>query len=507
MKPFLFFFLMLQVSFSQAQEVRARVLDAATKQPVPYANVLFAENRGLVTNEEGFFGYNPEEEKMPKTIRISSLGYELMEIAPGAIVNEVIFLKPTSIELGEVFLSDKHLSAKEIIKKVKEEVGNNYNFDNSRKRIFLRQSDYNHVRRFDVEVDKSTIAGIDQALMNEISNKIPKLSDSYKEVLGDIYGNYDSQKLRIVKAANLHNPQSTQNLEQLTNHLQSLFINNVKDRSYLKVRSGIIGFKIDEEEVKEEFLVKEKKPAKEKTAEEKKKELAQRKTDLKTHSAGDVQKLMSGMFWKGDITFNLFEKTGKYKFTHNGFAWIDNAAVYVIDFEPKRGADFKGRIYINTTDYGVHRLEYENVKPLSKFGLFGISMADDVYRGKMIFVKDEAGKYNLSYVEQETGETVGINRPLTIIEKNKYVPGRRKQNELDLDLKMKISQVQKLQLVVYEHERLAPGVLENLAAATDFEYQTFKVYNPDFWSGHNIIEPNTAIKNFTALEADEEESL
>ncbi len=505
MKSFLFFLLLLQVHVLQAQEIRAQVLDAATKQPVPYANVIFAENRGLVTNEEGTFSYNPQKEKSPEIIKISSLGYELLEIAPKEISEGIILLKPATIELREVFLSNKNLSAKEIIKKVKEEVNNNYNFDNSRKRIFLRESDISYVRRFDLEVDKSTIAGIDQDLMNEISSKIPKVSDSYKEILADMYGNFDSQKVNIIKAANLYDPQSTQSLEQVTDRLNSLFMNTLKDRSYLKIRSGIIGVKVDEEELREEFLEKEEK--KEKTPEEKEKILAERKKNLKKNSNSRINRLMDGMFWKEDITFNLFDKANKYRFTQNGYAWIDNATVYVIDFEPKRGADFKGRIYVNTEDYGVHRLEYENVKPLKKFRLFGISTKDDVYRGKMIFVKDEAGKYNLSYLERETGESVGIDRPLTIIEKNKHVPGRRKQNELDLDLKFNISQVNKLQLVVYESETMPAAGLSEIPEPEDFEYETFKVYNPDFWNGYNIIEPNAAIKSFTALGNEEEGSL
>ena len=503
MRVLFFLFVILQAAFSQAQEVKARVLDASSKQPVPYANVILAENRGLVTNEEGYFEYNPEDEKLPEIIKISSLGYELLEIAPEEISGGVVFLIPASIELREVFLSNENLSAKEIIKKVKEEVSNNYNFSNSRKRVFLRESDYSYVRRFDLEVDKSTIAGIDQNLMDEISGKIPKVSDSYKEVLADIYGNYDTQKVNIIKAANLHNPQSTKSLEELTDHLNSLFMNTLKDRSYLKIRSGIIGIKVDEDELKEEFVVKEQK--KEKTPEEKEKARLQSRKNLQKGSVSKVQRLMNGMFWKEDITFNLFEKSGKYKFKKNGFAWIDNASVYVIDFEPKRGADFKGRLYVNTKDYGVHRLEYENVKPLKKFRLFGISTADDVYRGKMIFTKDEAGKYNLSYMERETGESVGVHRPLTIIEKNKHVKGRRKQNELDLDLKLNVSQVNKLQLVVYENEAMPAGSLNNITPKEDFEYQTFKVYNPEFWNGYNIIEPNTAIKNFVALDADAED--
>jgi hypothetical protein len=501
MRFFIFIFLLLQFQFSNAQEVRAQVLDAGSKQPVPYANVIFAENRGLVTNEEGHFSYNPENEDLPEMIKISSMGYELLEVAPKDISGGIIYLKPASIELREVFLSNKNLSAKEIIQKVKEEVNNNYSFDNSRKRVFLRESDYNYIRRFDIEVDKSTIGGIDQKLMNEITARVPKVSDSYKEVLADVYGNYDSQKLQIIKAANLHNPQSTKSLEQLTEHLSTLFTNTLKDRSYLKVRSGIIGVKIDEDEVREDFLEKENKLVTEKTPEEKEQALEKRKNSLNTGTASKLKGLMNGMFWKEDITFNLFEKSNKYQYSLNGYAWIDNATVYVIDFEPKRGADFKGRLYVNTVDYGVHRLEYENVKPLKKFRLFGISTADDVYRGKMFFVKNENGKYDMSYLERETGETVGVSRPLTIIEKNKHVPGRRKQNELDLDLRIKISNVRKLQLVVYENEAMA-SIPET--AAADFEYKTFKVYNPDFWSGHNIIEPNAAIKSFVAPESEEE---
>lgn len=501
MRSFLFLFLMLQVQLLQAQEVKARVLDASSKKPVPYANIILSENRGLVTNEEGYFSYNPKDRVLPEMIKISSLGYELLEIDPQKISEEIIYLKPSTVELREVFLTNKNLSAKEIIEKVKEEVSNNYNFSNSRKRIFLRESDFNYVRRFDLEVDKSTIAGIDQNLMNEISNRIPKVSDSYKEVLADIYGNYDKQKVNIIKAANLYNPQSTQSLEELTDRMNSIFMNTIKDRSYLKIRSGIIGMKVDEEELND----LEKEIKKEKTPIEKEKERLENRESLQKGSDSKVQNLMNGMFWKEGITFNLFDKSNKYKYKMNGFAWIDNATAYVIDFEPKRGADFKGKVYVNTEDFGVHRLEYENVKPLKKFRLFGISTADDVYRGKMIFTKDEAGKYNLSYMERETGESFGLDRPLTIIEKNKHVKGRRKQNELDLDLRLNVSQVNKLQLVVYETEAMPAGNLNNIAIKDDFDYQTFKVYNPEFWSGYNIIEPNTAIRNFVALEAEAED--
>ncbi len=116
----------------------------------------------------------------------------------------------------------------------------------------------------------------------------------------------------------------------------------------------------------------------------------------------------------------------------------------------------------------------------------------------MIFKKDENGKYNPGYLEIEKGESFGIHRPLKIIEKNKFVKGRIKQNELDLKIRINTGQLTKHQLVVYEDFPLDENGFEDIDLSTSFEYQTFKVYNPEYWKGYNIIEPNTAIKAFTA---------
>lgn len=156
---------------------------------------------------------------------------------------------------------------------------------------------------------------------------------------------------------------------------------------------------------------------------------------------------------------------------------------------------------MNTTDYGVHRLDYENVKPLKRFRLFGISAADDVYAGKMIFSKNEQGKYLPRYIEQQRGETFGLERPLTIIEKNKVVPGRNKQNELDLDLDLSFSQVNTYQFVIYESAPLERSAFEKVESKKEFDFATFKTYNPEYWAGTNIIEPNAAIQQFTTLDA------
>lgn len=255
----------------------------------------------------------------------------------------------------------------------------------------------------------------------------------------------------------------------------------------------------------EEFRkeIKEETKVVEKTPEEQEKELTKKQKELQVSANGKIRNLLKTIFWKEDIILNIFEKSNKYRFTVEGYARLENNIVYVLSFEPKRGADFRGKMYVNTLDYGIHRLDYENVKPLSKFRLFGISVIDDVYRGKMIFAKNEQGKYYPRYIEKEEGEGFGLERPLTIIEKNKFVKGRRKQNELDLDIKLKMGQTSKYQLVVYENKTMEEAAYQALKTSDEFDYQTFKAYNPEFWAGYNIIEPNAAIKAFTALEQED----
>ncbi|HSP13065.1 MAG TPA: hypothetical protein VLO29_11115, partial [Salegentibacter sp.] len=256
--------------------------------------------------------------------------------------------------------------------------------------------------------------------------------------------------------------------------------------------------KVDADEFAEDM--QEEKPDAEKTPEELKKQKFQQQKDLGTFANSRIKSLHQNMFWKEDIPLDIFEKSRKYNFRIDGYSQMEDAVVYIISFEPKRNADFKGKMFVNTEDYGVYRIDYENVKPLKKFRLFGISTLEDVFRGKMIFSKDGTGKYQAKYLELEQGESVGVERPLKVIEKNKFVEGRRKQNELDLDININVGSLKKYQMVVYENNFLAAKDFEALKTSDVFDFETFKTYNAAFWDGYNIIEPNAAIKAFTAVE-------
>ena len=491
----IFIFLFSVSGFTQG--FSGKLLDGKTREPIPFATVQYAKNRGVITNDEGFFTINRSPEQLDKLL-ISSVGYKTLEIGISEIKDNRIFLNTDIVQLDDVFISDKKLSGKEILEQAKERVTENYNIGKFKKRFFFRESNLNKVRTFDLDIQESTIADIDQKLMDSISGSIPRNSDSYKEVLGDLSGDYTKQEIKIIKGANLHNPQSTASLDKLTDKLDRIFKENVKPDSYLKIKSGWLGVKVDVDEFSEETASEEKKSTPEEIAKTEK----QRKNSLIGSANTKIPYLLKENFWNEDAEFDLFDRLNRYKYDVAGYTYLDNSLVYVVDFEPKGGADFKGRVYVNTEDFGVHRIDYKNVKPLKKFRLLGISSIDDVYRGKMIYSRDENGQYLPKYIEQEVGESFGIDRPLTLIEKNKNVVGRRKQNELDMDILVKVSQLEKYQLVVFndsEEEGSQPVTADSIV---DFEYKTFKKYDPEFWKGHNIIEPNTAIREFTAIQSE-----
>ena len=487
---------LLYTGLGFAQGLSAKVIDQKTNEPISFATIQYARNRGVITNDEGFFTINRPASKL-ESISISSVGYAAKEIKVSDIKGEIIYLQAEVIQLEDVFISDKKLSGREILENVKERVDENYDIDLINKRFFFRESDLNTVKRFDLDIQESSIADIDQNLMDSISASVPKYSNSFKEVLGDLEGDYSSQEVAIIKGANLYNPPNTTSLENLADKLDRIFKENVKEDSYLKIKSGLLGVKVEVDEFNEEVEKDKEEEDDEDLAES---EIKKKKSLVGAANSG-IGKMFENTFWNEDGTFDLFDRLNRYEYAVKGFTYFGGDLVYVINFKPKGRADFKGSVYVDTEDFGVHRIDYYNIKPLKKLRLFGISKMDDVYRGKMIFSKDASGNYIPKYFENESGESVGVERPLKLIEKNKNVAGRRKQNELDMDILIKVNQVKKYQLIVFNDSENEENNEIKGESSEDFEYQTFKKYDPDFWKGYNIIEPNAAIKEFTSIQA------
>jgi hypothetical protein len=178
---------------------------------------------------------------------------------------------------------------------------------------------------------------------------------------------------------------------------------------------------------------------------------------------------------------------------------MDGTPVYIIDFQPngKKGK-YKGTLYIEADQYSLIQMDYENVRSIRDFSLLGLSFNMHGRKTQLKFGRFKGGKYQLQYLNIETKFRTGIERPIKILEKNKYVKGRRKQNELSGKIHFKLEQKSNVTLVIFNSEKVSKASFEALKETKVFTPAKRDSYDPSFWEGYTIMEPNKAIKAFTA---------
>jgi len=475
-----------------AQTFSAKVIDKESGEPITYATVVISENQGMITNEEGEFSFQIDRIKQPQdSIYISYMGYETKGILFEAQENLIVELAPETFELNEVFFTTKKLTASEIIKNVKINLDKNYKVDLTKKKIFFRQSDITRVKKMDFGFKKSSIKELNKELMDSISRIIPKYAAYYKEAVADFYGDYSKSKLSINKAAELYDKNNDISADGIGKELERIFNENVKKDSYIKIKSGIFSTKVQVDSIMQEN-------EEAKVAIEKQKE--NNSAVFQEQITNRISELYEQLFFQEDSKIDVLEKSNRYKFTLEDYTIINEMTVYVLSFTPKGSKDFKGTMYVNTQDFGVVRLDFENVRPISKFGLLGITYRNTIYRGKMLFDKGKNGAYSPTYLELEDGSYFGLDRPLKVIEKNKNVKGRRKQNELSLALDIQMDQIIKYEMVIFESETISNAEYDSIEINEGVKATYLSQYDPTFWQDYTIMEPNEAIENFKAVE-------
>lgn len=480
-------------------------MDSISKEPIPYATVLL-NNKGVITNEEGRFTFILDEAiKESDSIFISCIGYESVAKPLFEFDSSHILLRPKAIELREVIVSNKNYTANEIIDLVEENLEKNYANEYSKKRLFYRKSSSNRIIKSDFTVKKSTIEAFNQKFLDSVIGTLPKANSYYTEILGDLYGTYEeeAQKLNLIKASELYDKSKEVDLEKLEEKFNDILKKNVRTDSYFKIKSGLFGTKIDADELFESEVDSTDVATINKKLDEQKKNDEKRKENFANYRREQLGELLMSLPINKDSDYNFITKSRKYEFTLKEFTYLGNDAVYVLGFVSKGSADYKGTLYVNADDFALIRADFENIKSVKTFKLLGISTNTYLSKGKVIFFKNDAtDQYTLRYFESEKGSRIGIKRPLKIIEKNRVVKGRNKQNELNGKIDFVLTDIEKNELIVFDSESITKNKFETYKEDNTILPTYMPQYDPEFWKGYTIMEPNTAIKEFTSSELD-----
>lgn len=489
--------------FSQ-RSISAKIIDSTTKTAIPFATIAIDDHTGVITNDFGEFNITIDKKITPRdSLYISCLGYEKKNIAIQSFTDTLIVLRTRTIDLSEVLITNKNYTIKEIIEKVKENLENNYDLDYHKRKLFYRESFYTNLIKGEVKVKKTTIPEFNQPFIDSVMQSIPKNTDDHTEILGELYGKIEAstpQKMEIFKASHLYDKKNEITFENYEKRFNDMIKKHVKRDSYFKIKSGWFGSK---EEIDSSFF--NDKQVDEETAEfieQKKEREKKRKENFLKYRKGNIHAFENNNFLKEDSDLNFIEKSNRYEFILLDFAYLNDEFVYTITFSPKRKENYKGTVYVNTEDFAIVRVDYENVKPLKKFNLLGVSFKEYLKKGTIIYAKNSNDKYTLKYSDEQFGQRFGIDRPLKIIEKNKNVKGRRKQNEVSTDIQFIINNITKKELIVFESNPISEADFNSFTEVPDVTPTYLPQYDPEFWKGYNIIEPNQAIKDFKIIESE-----
>ena len=497
MKRIFYYLIFLSLNMLQGQEIYLQVTDSTTKDPIPFTTILTNFNYNTISNEEGFFRVSKSTNFSNKdSLFISCMGFNEYKVAIVELKQPVIELKEKIIKLNSIILTSQNLNAYEIIKKVKENIDDKYLTGYSKKRYFMRESFSQKWDKMKMEIEKSSIGELNRKFWDSIFKSIPKKDSWHTESLGEIYGNWskENQKLEIIRAVDLADTINEKGYEQIEKKIAEILNKRTKENSYFKFKSGIFSTKVDREELIEksiDSIIKDSTVIK--------KQLEKKNIENENfykNRKSRISKIYDGIYKKG-LKFEFLKKSYLYEFKIISYSYEGEVPVYRIKFKPKSSkGKYGGNIWIDSENFSIMKIEQQNNKVLRDFSLFGISFELYYHKATLVFSNFSNKKYQLQFLESEFKFKSGIDRPIKIVEKNKYVRGRRKQNELLARINFNLDQSSKTTLIVFDDIPINEEEFSKLEEQKSFKQDKLHSYDPNYWNDYSVIEPNQAIKSF-----------
>lgn len=476
MKRFIIF-LLFAVNL-KAQSTSVKILDSISFNPIPFATVYFSNSSGVISDENGDFELIKNELNDEDSLFISSMGYKKVSYSLNRFNDSIIFLSPKPIELNNVIITNRKLSSQEIIEKIKAAITQNYQTDLSENKIFYRKEYNSTIEKFEINKFKSSIDNVNDLLIDSLLLNLPSENKSATEVLSYYYGNLeeDNQKINLIKSRETYK-KDNEILESLNSKLEESLKKSLKSNSYFKIRSGLLPFSGDLEFDGLWDIDSTNQAALKKANDDE----IKRKENFANSIKGRVSNIYSNLFYNDGTDLDFILKSNRYEFSNPELNYLGNQLVYVMTFRPKGSKDYKGTLHINSDDFAIVRIDFKNVKSLFKLKLLGFSSDNYLVEGRMVFSKLDKKKYSLTYFQVSSGSKAGIDRPFKIIEKNKFVKGRRKQNQISFNLDFIVNSLNKVELRVFQSKPIDLNLYENLKEENKILPEYVDEFKTNFW--------------------------
>jgi hypothetical protein len=414
------FVLLLLFSFSTvAYTQHITVLDSISQEPIPFVHV-YDGNKGVIGSSKGTFYW---QSNTADSISLSCMGYATKTVLVDQL-KDSLYMIPKAFTLAPIMVSNKTLTAKEIMAQVLENTPNNMDFGLSSSEVYVVVKGKDVVQKMDIEIKKSTIPELDQTFVDEIIQKVPREQESvyYTQCkwLRDS-GGLNLHKLEVMQAANLKDSLSEATYTSMEETIDGVLKKRIKKDSYFKVKSGpLISVKIDNEQEVDSTAQDSVSITPE--------DYAKKQLGLLKHKGNTL------LFEEQNWALPFLDKPNKYTITNEGIVYDQRVPTYKLRFTSKKRKDYSGYLLVDVVDFGVHKISYHNNKHTFRIKLLGLFFEKRLNNRTYVFVKNQLGKYTLYNISEKLDAMMGIRRSFKIIEKNKIVKGRNRQNILSMDI-------------------------------------------------------------------------
>lgn len=486
--------LLLIAAFSAtAQETSGRVMDAKTKEPIPFVTVQYGKNDGVITNMEGYFSFFNASADPQTRVTISAMGYRAVQLTVAEIIQRpTIALVEAVNQLETVYVSNKLINVDTLMARVRRNLPKNYNDAPAKLETFTRESAFFDPANVKVAVEKSTHFSKNQlaasnaelaALERQIINRPP--AEAYTDIWSDLYTNGNKNcKLEIHKATKLMDIHNRTSFEDIQEKATRVMLKHLDTTKTYKLKTGLIT-------VEDSLSLASEKKGK------------QKKDDRKI-KYNEVSSRLYNSFQKAQFftenKYDFVTEPENYEYTMEEITQYQNQRVYVVSFQPdRRRALFAGKLYITDGDYAIAKMEYAYAE--GKTGekvnlklLLGIKAVEDMMQGTVIYSKDEATQtYFPKYINERSGQYIYVHRPLKFIENN-----NSNKNKVAFDLLLEGRALEQREILTLATSPITEADFSSFHPREDSEYKILSQYDPSQFKNVNSIEPLEAMKQFKA---------
>ncbi len=483
------------------EELKGQVLDVDAQTPLLYANIfVLHKHRGAISNETGHFSINISGLDKTDTLRFQYIGYKTRNLTIGQLdSSSVVYLKEEIFNLDEILVFGNTPDAKSIVKKVLQNKDSNYRKTTCKNQVFIRERDITDFDEINFNLKKSSISQLDKEMIEFVEASIPEQFLSYTDFLGNIYISAkpdDSIKLKTdpIRTVSLKERDYT-DLEEIGKVFEDVFT-DVGEEEYWKVKSGIFGKKIDEENEgeKNDSIVE--------IEEQKKDTLNDNERWIKYFSRRLNYRLKYTLMDDKD-EWEFLHKTGKYNYTLVGGTRVNGEDVYIIDFTPKSGGRYVGRVYISIQTYALVRADYEygEEKTGRDIQLFGIGYTENHFSGSIYFEKKE-DNYILKYFSKKTGFHASFDRNVALIKKKERFLFDKKLNEIKVGIDMAMNIEESVEYLILDGQEIPHKQFSGFEQKEKMEIIFVKQFDDNLWKGFSIIEPTKQMRDYKKQEED-----